>query len=273
MLFSEFNLIVNNISYQNPYDFTTIHRHDYFEFMLFDHGGDGGIQTIDFEEYNIESKTLYIVVPNQVHLMRRKPSEDGILIQFTKEFLAQAISPFQVDWVYQLSASPKTLLSNDQYDNIKLLLDQLKEKIRKDNQFKNQTIKSLFSFIFFEILNMIPSKIDTNPKPANSIEFLLLVEEKFRDIKSVKGYSDLMGIPINRLTLEVKKQFGKSPLHIIHDAILIEVKRLLIIERLTHKEIAYQLKFDSQSSYSRFIKQKTGLTPSQLKDHIFQTTL
>ncbi len=271
VLFSEFNLIVNNISYQNPYDFKTIHRHDYFEFMLFDQGGNGGLQTIDFKEYQIESKTLYMVVPNQVHLMKRQPEEDGILIQFTKAFLTQAISPFQVDWIYQLSASPKINLTNHQYDSLKSLFVQLKDKINQDAPFKSQSIKSLFGFMFFEILNIIPSNIMASEKPTNAITFLLLVEEKFREIKSVKAYCDLMGIPINRLTVEVKKQFGKSPLNIIHDAILIEVKRLLIIEQLTHKEIAFQLQFDSQSSYSRFIKQKTGLTPGELKAQTFKS--
>ena len=55
---------------------------------------------------------------------------------------------------------------------------------------------------------------------------------------------------------------------VIHNRILLEAKRLLLFEEITHKEISYQLGFDSPPSFSAFIKSKTGYSPSELTQHL-----
>ena len=45
-------------------------------------------------------------------------------------------------------------------------------------------------------------------------------------------------------------------------------KRLLLFGDLTHKNIAYDLGFDSPSSFSAFIKKKTGFTPSEIQAQV-----
>ncbi|PCI98861.1 MAG: hypothetical protein COB15_05070 [Flavobacteriales bacterium] len=51
----------------------------------------------------------------------------------------------------------------------------------------------------------------------------------------------------------------------MHHRLLLEAKRLLLFKEESHKEIAYALGFDSPSSFSSFIKMKTGKTPSDLQ--------
>ncbi|MFN5318711.1 MAG: helix-turn-helix domain-containing protein [Bacteroidia bacterium] len=53
-------------------------------------------------------------------------------------------------------------------------------------------------------------------------------------------------------------------MQVIHNRILLEAKRLLLFEKGSHKEIAYDLGFDSPASFSAFIKLKTGHAPSEL---------
>lgn len=63
--------LVKNIAHKNKYDFTVTHRHDYFEILLFKNGS-GGTQIIDFSEYKINARDLFLVGPGQVHLLKRK---------------------------------------------------------------------------------------------------------------------------------------------------------------------------------------------------------
>ena len=261
----DLGLDIQYVSDKNSYDFTKIHRHTYFEFILFEKGS-GGKQTIDFKDYPIESESLYVIVPNQVHLMRRKPEENGILLQFTKEFLSNCIAPIQIDWLMQLCVSPKINLTSIQYQNLRDLILRLRTELNRKDRYRKPRVKHFFGFVFFEILEVLPTTMDINYKQNCALEFLMLVEKNIKEMKTVKEYADLIQTPINKLTFEVNKQFGKSPLKIIHDILLIEIKRLLVVEQLSHKEIAFQLQFDSQSSYSRFIKQKTTLTPGELKE-------
>lgn len=266
---SSLELVVLDVSHSNPYDFTAIHRHSYFEVMLFDEGH-GGMQTIDFREYEIEDRCLYVVVPNQVHLMRRKAAEDGLVVQFTRSFLMQSITPFQLDWLFQLGASPKMRLEEARYGELRALTERLRAELDGEGIFQAQRVRQLFGYWFFSVLDRLPAQGAAPPGQNCAWDFMRMVEEKFKEVKSVKQYAELLQIPVNKITQDVKRQFGKSPLQLIHDAILVEIKRLLAVEQLSHKEIAYELQFDSPSSYSRFIKQKTALTPSQLKAQTLQ---
>ncbi|MBL0339956.1 MAG: AraC family ligand binding domain-containing protein [Bacteroidetes bacterium] len=76
---------VRRIEHKNPYDFTTEHRHDYFEIFFFETGG--GIQLIDFKEYPVVAKSCYIVFPQQIHLLRRAKKAHGRLVQFREEVI------------------------------------------------------------------------------------------------------------------------------------------------------------------------------------------
>ncbi len=61
---------------------------------------------------------------------------------------------------------------------------------------------------------------------------------------------------------------GLTPLQVIHKRILLEAKRQLVFEEKQHKEIAYNLGFDSPASFSAFVKKKTGLTASEIQDEV-----
>lgn len=89
-LYKESELLVTEINHMNFYDFSKIHRHSYFEMFLFEKCGKG-CQLIDFNEHQIELQSLYIVAPNQVHLMKKEREEDGLLLQFTQEYLQTSI--------------------------------------------------------------------------------------------------------------------------------------------------------------------------------------
>jgi len=76
----------------------------------------------------------------------------------------------------------------------------------------------------------------------------------------------------DKLNLACKTAFGKSALELIHEELLLEIRRLLVLGELSLKEIAFALNFDSQANFSIFIKTKTGLTPSGLQSSILKNS-
>lgn len=262
-------VVVAPIDHNNPYDFRKLHRHSYFEFLLFEEGH-GGKQIIDFLEYNISDKSLYLVIPGQVHLVKRLPKENGILIQFSKSFLVQSISPYRIDYFFQFLTMSEIKLSGEQFDNLYPLFKKLKTVYDNNTSLRSHKLVRLLGYILMEIFEIISQKTDLSQPNNAAYQFLNAVEKHFKTIKTVKEYAALLNIPMNKLNQKVKIHLGKSPLQIIHEMLLVEIKRLLVVEQLSHKEIAYQLDFDSQSSYSRFIKKQTTLSPSALKEQLSQ---
>ena len=86
--------------------------------------------------------------------------------------------------------------------------------------------------------------------------------------RGVQFYIEKLITTEKKLSSTIKKHTGLSPLQVIHNRILLEAKRLLLFEETTHKEITYQLGFDSPASFSTFIKSKTGFAPSELTKHL-----
>ncbi|MBF9233636.1 helix-turn-helix domain-containing protein [Microvirga alba] len=54
---------------------------------------------------------------------------------------------------------------------------------------------------------------------------------------------------------------GDTALGVIHQRIILEAKRYLTFTSLSAKETALALAFDDPSCFTRFFKQKTGMSP------------
>jgi AraC family transcriptional activator of pobA len=84
----------------------------------------------------------------------------------------------------------------------------------------------------------------------------------------VQQYAALLKTTEKKLSSITKKYLGMNPLQVIHNRLLLEAKRILLFEDTSHKEIAFRLGFDSPASFSQFIKNKTGSSPSELHAHL-----
>ncbi|MDO5980375.1 AraC family transcriptional regulator [Flavivirga spongiicola] len=261
---NEPKIIVKKTNYDSAYDPRVTSRNNYFEILLYKIGNCGR-HIIDFKEYEITNGSVFIITPGRVHLLKQNPEENGIIIQFTKEFLELSILPSQLDWFLKFYANPKVSLDSFQSEKLYFYFEKIKELYDSSSILKFQKLQKLFGLILFKLLEFIPDQVRLYKKESVSYEFMSLVIEKFREIRLVKKYAALLNIPINKLEKEVKMHYGKSPLKIINELLVIEIKRLLISNKLSHKEISFALNFDSQSSYTRFIKTHTGKTPTELK--------
>lgn len=262
-------IVVDKISHIPPYDFTQTHRHNYYEMLLFVKGA-GGIQIIDFDSYTVKDKTLYTIAPGQIHLLRNKPEAHGISIQFTEEFLQLNFSPLHKEWVNLIKNYTELTFSPAVFDHLLLLAETLHKAFDSKSSLayhKTANYISLLLIEVFEFINQTPQY--QTSKPDNiALQFVALMQKNFRQTRGVQTYADLMNLSTSRLTKHLKQSLGKSPKELIQGYLLLEIKRLLAADELSHKEISYQLNFDSQNSYNRFIRKHTACTPSELRSRL-----
>jgi len=252
------------LDHRNPYDYKRKHRHTYFEIMLVEKGPCS--QLIDFINYTCTDYSCYVICPQQVHLMNRA-NASGILLQFTEDRIRST----------ELRAAMKQLSFQDsdacifegnqeRFRDLQFLLSLIHRQIISGE--KNETLTSTFlieAFIALMIASRQPQKKDTPDKEKMLIsDFFIMLEKHYKENKEVKFFIDKLGISEKKLSSVTKKYLGISPLQVIHNRILLEAKRLLLFEETSHKEIAFDLGFDSPSSFSAFIKSKTGYSPSML---------
>ncbi len=110
-------------------------------------------------------------------------------------------------------------------------------------------------------------QIDSIPHSSFEIvrQFYVLVDNNFRELKQVKDYAKLLNRSPKTLSNIFSTAKLQTPLAIIQDRIESEAKRLLLETSKPAKEIAYLLGFEDIAMFSRFFKNKTGLSISEFR--------
>ena len=258
-------LIIEELDYSNPYDFHKPHRHDYFEIILVKNGE--GRQYIDFSSYTMEGGQLFAIYPGQIHLLERNTAQ-GLLIQFRKDIF-EFIHPVKHHDLYfpVQSANPDAQTFNHLYDlaaRIQVLL-----QTEELSPLSMQKAYSYLQIILITLPELYHAKAVHHGQPIID-NFLSLLTQHIRTHKKVADYCIMLNCRLDKLNSACKSYLGKTPLELIHEELLLEIRRMLLLNTTSLKEIAYELNFDSPANFSGFIKMRTGMTPSELQASILK---
>lgn len=256
-------LIVESLDYPNPYDFKTPHRHDYFEIILIKKGG--GEQLIDFTKTTLKSNNIYVIYPRQIHLLKREGAE-GLLIQFRKDIF-ELIFPLQHHYLY--FANPDLELNNENFEHLYDLTQNILS-LNNSQKLSPLSIYKSYSYLKILLISLIEFHQKKSHKNSNNFagEFLQLVSQNIKTNRKVTDYANMMNLSAEKLTSLCKESLGNTPLKIIHEELLLEIKRSIILGNQTLKEIAYDLNFENTSNFSSFVKTATNLSPSELQEKL-----
>ena len=264
-LVSQSKIVLNRLSKLNAYDYTEPHRHNYFEFFYFENGG--GTHLIDFEEVFIESNSIHIVAPGQVHQMKRDKDSTGYVFLFGFSSLAK--NSVYVNFLnnhicYSMDEISRAyVLPKNQEQFIPALLESCFDTSLEKKPFTNQVMLNTIERLCLYCLLEEGVK---NEVPENDYgKFRSLLIDNFREMKLAKTYADELKITSKTLNSLTKKYAGKTPSQLIHHQLILEAKRLLMLG-ISVKEAAYELKFDDPAHFSKFFKTQTNLSPTEFRE-------
>lgn len=254
-----------------PYDFKRPHRHDYFEFFVFSHGG--GSHYIDFTEYPIKENSVHIVFPSQIHLLKRKGGKGKIII-CTKEFMNSLGKVFYAQLFQNNFTAPYIPLSAARFSEISLLLDGLVAEVRSGNYLASELTRSYLTiFLAHCIRDFVPQSQRAGAAlyTPHDLEvyrkFFFSLEDHFLEQKQVSFYADTLALTPKVLNNCIRKITGKTCADIIQERTLTEAKRLLLYSDKSSKEIAFELNFNDSSYFTRFFTRLQGQTPLAFKNY------
>lgn len=141
-------------------------------------------------------------------------------------------------------------------------LDLIENEIReKSYQYLIYT-HSLVELLLVEINRSKIANGDEIWKPdVLFLKFLESVRDNFSNNYPVSRFSDMLGTTEAKLNEVSKLHTSKTAQNVIYSLIVSEAKRLLLYEKLSVKEIAYQLGFNDPFYFSNFFKKHTSLSP------------
>lgn len=260
-----FPLFVQDIEYKNSYDYTSEHRHNYYEVFFFNLGG--GDQLIDFNKYPVKTNSCYIVFPQQVHLLRRAPQATGVLVQFSPEMIRSGLIQNRLNQM-SFNQNSGIVFEEDpkKMEQVSACIDLLRTELNRDSWAAKEISVNYLQALLLKLMELCICNDDQKSSETQDLlfKFFEALELEFATNHSVSRYADKLNVSEKKLSSVTKKHLGMTPLQVIHSRLLLEIKRKLLFEDLPHKELAYQLGFDSPANFSLFVKNKTGLSPSLL---------
>lgn len=260
-------LLVEPLSYNNPYNHKELHRHDYFEIVFTSSGA--GYHNIDFKKYDIKAGKINIIYPGQVHLMKRQ-SADGLLLQFRKDIF-EYISPLKHYNFYYKSSDITT--DEETFIHLYSLAERIELIYKQPAVNMSMTRQKAFSYLQIILIYLIELQEQYlfNDKSGQLLtHYFSLLGEHISEHRKVSAYADMMQCSPDKLNQACKDTLGKNALEILHEELLLEIRRMLLLNELSLKEISYKLNFENQANFNAFIKAKTGKSPKGLQEQVLE---
>ncbi|MDE6038174.1 MAG: AraC family transcriptional regulator, partial [Duncaniella sp.] len=132
--------------------------------------------------------------------------------------------------------------------------------------------RCLIAALLYQVLNLVTRRLKDSPdevRPSRSRrstyvnEFMRLVHEHHVRERSVAFYAGKLFISPKYLSLIIKESTGRSATEVIDSYVILEAKNLLRFSGKNIQQVAYELNFPNQSSFGKYFKHLTGMSPSE----------
>ncbi|PAB59295.1 helix-turn-helix domain-containing protein [Anaeromicrobium sediminis] len=230
--------------------------------------------------YDFKEGSLIFIEPNQVATFDiAAPNKDatGWILCIHPELIRGSDLAMKMDKYHFFSYTANEALHLS--DQEKITLNNIVETIQ------NEISQNIDAYTRKLILNSIELLLNFSERFYNRqfltrtasnndtiTEFESVIKERFNadrleteGIPSVKELATTLGYSPYYLSDLLKKETGKSTQDYIHEYLLQRAKDLLISTNDPVSQIGYQLGFEYPAHFSKFFKNKTGMTPSKYR--------
>lgn len=218
-------------------------------------------------EYIQESSVVVHFKPlNEQFNMNLNVGSKGVLLNFERDLIDEDDIEYSLDVMSLFNKYPKFQIKDvKKVEQVKKLIELLKEEYYSDTVsyivLKTLLKVLLLHLIRFQNNELLPQDI----QQKRVFQFLELMEINFLNETSAEFYANKLGISTKRLNQVLQDKLSLTAKQIIQQRQITEAKRKLIKSEITTKELAFELGFESISSFSRFFKKNVGVSPTVFK--------
>jgi AraC family transcriptional activator of pobA len=230
---------------------------------------------VNLQVYEAKPDAMLLATP--FHVLRIYQSSPDFLcrfIVFSKAFLTEnnVNSHFLESFSYFKSTSLPVIYPD--HDDAKILLEiyvLLQKKLdRQDHPYRMEIARSMLITMLYEVGSiyekqhvMVKGKL--NRKQELNMLFQELVFHHYKEHRNVQYYADALFVSSKHLTETIKDVTGRTAGEWIDDAVILEAKVLLRNQETSIANIAFAIHFPDQSSFGKYFKKQTGLSPSDYR--------
>jgi len=254
------------------------HKHSTYITVYFTAGY--GTHEIDFNTYEVQPGSIFLLTPGQVHCWKLTEDADGFVIFHTEgfynnAFLTRKISDFpffflQTNYpVIHLSPTVPSVLSS--------LFTWIWEESKAEQPLKSQRLISLLDLLYIELARVYDDHRQNTDRYSHYYvqirKLEKLIDGHFREQKFPKQYAEMMNMTTRHLNRICQNSLNQSTGNLILRRILVEAQRMLVHSDTTVAAVADYLGYDDYSYFVRLFKDKVGESPKQFQLRVTATGL
>ncbi len=234
---------------------------------------------INLKKFTVHENSLFIYTPgNLVRVSDIDPAQKKavhfIIVAVSADMLSNSRLDINRlgDESLRLLENPCVIMTEEERALCRKYFDLISEVSALPVGGTFEAITSLISSIFYLMGALWKERLaavrrDSGISRAQIImeDFLVLVRDHHTKERNLAFYADKLYLTPKYLSKLIKSVTGKSAHEWIDSFVVLEAKNLLKYSDMSVKSIVYSLNFPNQTTFYRFFKAKTGMTPSEYR--------
>ena len=232
--------------------------------MLYLLEGEGTFRSVHVEETKIKTGDVFLLFPGEWHTYGPQPHSRwkryciGFKGKNMDERVANGFLSVEKP-IYRVGFSVEMI---ELYKNA---LKAANEEAAYSQQLLAGIVNHLIGMMYSLERNIILNKNQTQVELINRAR--LKIRESLESDLTIQHLAEDLGVSYSNFRKLFKEYTGLSPALYQQDLKLQRAKELLSTTKLSIKEIAYRLNFDSPDYFSSKFRMKTGHKPSDFREH------
>ena len=224
---------------------------------------------VDENDFTLKANSVITITSGQVHYVKSKKAPKGSVLEFTYDFFCK--NDADIELIFHNSLFCHFAMNEVIPLGRSQLVGQELHQIEKElTETPYQYLISTHSRIELILVEINRAKISQGAeiwKPdALFLKFLEAIRANFKNKHNVRQIAAELNTTEAKLNELSKLHTGRTAQSVIYGLTASEAKRLFMYERLSVKEVAYELGFNDPFYFSNFFKKQTNQSPKAYRE-------
>ena len=222
--------------------------------------------------------SLHLSAGDIIRKIKASDNVKGYHIVFSEEFHAEIRTTRNSPINLQLKKEyPYQIFTEKEYDFLLQSVTRLITYINDTTHFHHALV--IKNEVHNLVLNISDKRRKEHGDKIYKADRQKMILERFKNLLNghcekqheVSWYAEALTISADYLSKITKENDGRSARAWINEAIIAKAASLMHYADLNIKEISEKLNFTDQSSFGRFIRKNTGMSPKEFRGHVTET--
>lgn len=225
---------------------------------------------VDENEFELKANTVITITSGQIHWVKKQTAK-GFVLEFTYDFFCKDDKDIELIFHNSLFChfAMNELISLGKSQLVESQLRQINGELKEKPYQYLISVHSRIELILVEINRAKIREGDEIYRPdALFLKFLDTIIANFKENLTIRQIATSLNTTESKLNQLSKLHTGRTAQSIHHGLIASEAKRLFRYEKLSVKEVAYQLGFTDPFYFSNFFKKQTKESPKVYRERV-----